>query len=155
MGVGQQRRKQSLWLPVRWEDSTFSMKGAHTWAGLLGSSAGAPGVCSSWPFVTEASEVLHIGLGLTQGQRPWLQAWRSRITLSCPQTGQDVPREVQRLTGGVKAGLPPPPYSLSYLEPLGSLGKFYKYVTFRDSKPVQGEHGRGSSLMALAPHLRP
>lgn len=75
----------------------FQHEGAHTRA--LGSRAGAAGVCSSWPFVTEASEVLHLGLGLTQGQRRRLQAWRSRLTLSCPQIGQDVPREVQRLMG--------------------------------------------------------
>lgn len=42
-------------------------------------------VCCSWPLVTEASEVLHTGLGLTQGQRLQIQAWSSRITVSCPQ----------------------------------------------------------------------
>lgn len=72
---------------MRQERLHFSMNGAsktyYTWAGLVGSRAGAAGVCSSWPFVTDASEVRDIGLGLTQGQRYQLQAQISRIALSC------------------------------------------------------------------------
>lgn len=69
------------------------VKTCHTWAGLLGARAGEAGVCSSWPFVTEASEVLYLGLGLAQGQRHQLQAWRSRITLSGLQKGSRLPWE--------------------------------------------------------------
>lgn len=69
---------------MRQERLHFSMNGAsktyYTWAGLVGSRAGAAGV---WPFVTDASEVRDIGLGLTQGQRYQLQAQIPRIALSC------------------------------------------------------------------------